>query len=121
MMPMMEMSALTPVLHRWKTIVDSPPATSVRDPTWPLYSDDDGHWHFWATHIWHSTTGYDGIVWHYFASELQGPWNTSGAAITPSAGALNVVTPSVIHDENDGQWYLFYGTIRPASSAYASR
>jgi hypothetical protein len=69
--------------------------------------------------------GYQGTVYHYYANELTGPWNTSGVAVphnrTPSSfDHAGTFTPSSFYDANVSMWYLFYGGVPTANTYYES-
>ena len=116
-------TVLSPRLAVWRTIVAPEDGSSVRDPSAPLFSAADGHWHFWATHIEGSRIGYLGRVWHYYARDIAGPWNTTGVAVPPSGGctafdAFSTFTPTALFDPEESVWWLFYGGIVDNSSAH---
>ena len=77
-------TAKVPHLNFLQTIEVGSNHSGLRDPTSPLYSAADGHWHFWCTHIPApgSEGGYGGRIYHYFSKSLYASqWNTSGIAI----------------------------------------
>ena len=100
----------------------------LRDPSSPLWDFKTSSWHMWATRIplsLHTKGGYQGTVYHYYATELTGPWNTSGVAIphNTTPGAFDhegTFTPSSFYDDSASMWYLFYGGVPTANTFYES-
>lgn len=107
----------------------------LRDPTTVIYDPVTSSWHVWCTYIdpsHHTTSGYDGVVWHFWLNSSNlfddnVAWVDGGLALNVSSdpdrfdsGA--VFTPSAIRDCQNNthrhgvsvtscQWYIFYGGI----------
>lgn len=118
---------LSPNVTKFMTIVTDATA-HLRDPSSPLWDAKTSSWHMWATHVplsLHTMGGYQGTVYHYYANELAGPWNTSGVTVphntTPgSFDHAGTFTPSSFYDADVSMWYLFYGGVPTANSLYES-
>ena len=111
---------LLPRLTKVKTIVNLPQA-HLRDPSSPLF--DDGLWHFWATYmkVENGPIGRLGRVHHFYAEDLEGPWNTSGVAIEAAKASdqfdhAGTFTPSSFKVKGTGEWILFYSGVRSNTS-----
>ena len=69
------------------------------------------------------TSGYNGVIYHYYSSELTEHFATSGMAINKSSNPSDfdyhgVFTPGAMYDNTTDEWLIYYGGVRNGSSSH---
>ena len=113
-----------PVLSKFKTIVKDPNA-NIRDPSSVIYDSVTSTWNFWATRIPidQGTSGYNGVIYHYYSDQLTSGWKWTGITINISSNPLDfdhygAFTPDIMYDNTTNEWLMYYVGVPNASSSH---
>jgi hypothetical protein len=117
-----------PVLTRVATIAADARA-HLRDPSSVVRDAATGLWHFMVDYIPLAqgvSSGWHALLHHFVAPSAAGPWTDRGLALNWSAApdapdSWGTFSPSLLFDDGDKLWYLFYsGTSRASYNATQS-
>lgn len=110
-----------------KTIVKDPNA-NIRDPSSVIYDSVTSTWNFWATRIpiEQGTSGYNGVIYHYYSDQLTSGWNSTGITINISSNPLafdhhGAFTPDIMYDNTTDEWLMYYVGVPNTSSSHPAQ
>ena len=115
----------TPTLSYVKTIALDPTG-NLRDPSAAVQDPKTKRWHFWVDYMpGHTQPGWHAFLHHYSAETITGPWTNHGLALNHSTNPTawdysGQFSSSVIFDEDDQLWYLFYSASGRNQSALST-